>query len=580
MFTGHLGHPPNVDAVSYFLKEIWPLILESLPSARFIAAGCFPDARIVEAIESAPNAALYPDVPDIRPFFQQAAVYVVPMRFGGGVRQKILEAWSMKRLVVATSMAIEGINVRPNERLWLEDTAEGFAARVTELLKGHLNTDKIAEQNRRFVEENYAVDAASSRFADAVIATRSRIRKRPLKVLFDLRWMRIGHAGGIEQLVYELASAISKLDSTNEYRFYGPRSALLDWHFPRSFRRKFFFSDIPAQQIRDFGFELIDAAAQATGAPRFMNREMRFLRFVNKLDFDLIHSFQGFTYPDLAGFPSILTMPDLQHLTFPSFFSQAVYDTRERLFRTSVENANHVICISRFTLEEVHKRYGVAREKMSVIWATPSRSCRIPLRPLQRDRILADLGIRSQFVLFPAHNWPHKNHERLLTAFHDVRHRLPADMKLILTGGTLDQVDGGINLPALISRLQLESSVLHLGYVTPIQLRALYASATALVFPSLFEGFGMPVAEAILSGCPVACSGTTSLPEIAGDAALLFNPEDTDEIGLALVKICSDQSLRNRLKMNSLRRRPAFSSWLPAIQTISIYHRVIEERFA
>ena len=85
--------------------------------------------------------------------------------------------------------------------------------------------------------------------------------------------------------------------------------------------------------MRDFKFELMDALAEAAGAPRFMNREMRFLRFVNDLDFDLIHSFQGFTYPEFNGFPSVLTMPDLQHLTFPSFFPKEVYNTREKLFR-------------------------------------------------------------------------------------------------------------------------------------------------------------------------------------------------------------------------------------------------------
>jgi glycosyltransferase involved in cell wall biosynthesis len=580
LFTGHLGHPPNVDAISFFLQEIWPVILKRLPNAEFITAGCFPDPRVAAAVQSAENAQLHPNVPDIRPFFEQATVYVVPMRFGGGVRQKILEAWSMRKPVIATSMATEGIKVRQGEQLWLEDTPDGFAERVIDLLKPHLDIDGMTERNRRFVQQHYSIEVAASSFANAINSTRARIRQRPLKVFFDLRWMRIGYAGGIEQLVYELASTISKLDSTNEYRFYGPRSALLDWQFPRSFQHKFFFSDLPSQQMRDFRYELMDALALATGNPRFMNREMRFLRFVNDLDFDLIHSFQGFTYPEFERFPSIVTVPDLQHLTYPSFFSKDAYTIREKLFRKSVENANHIICISQFTLEEVYKHYGVPREKMSVVWVTPSRASLISLQPLERARVLVDLGIRSQFVFYPAHNWPHKNHERLFMAFRNARRRLPADMKLILTGGRLDPVDGGVDLHDIISRLNLESSVLHLGYVTQIQLCALYASATALVFPSLFEGFGMPVAEAILSGCPVACSETTSLPEIAGDAALFFDPSNSDEISAALVNICTDEAVRDGLKLSALRRRSAFSSFIPAIQTMSIYRKVMDERFS
>jgi glycosyltransferase involved in cell wall biosynthesis len=148
---------------------------------------------------------------------------------------------------------------------------------------------------------------------------------------------------------------------------------------------------------------------------------------------------------------------------------------------------------------------------------------------------------------------------------------------LVFTGGNLKQ---GVDLASIISRLNLDSGVVHLGYVTPLQLRALYGAAEALIFPSLFEGFGMPVAEAILSGCPVACSGTTSLPEIAGDAALLFDPANTEEIGAALIKICTDDALRARLRRNGRKRQSAFSSWIPALETISIYHRVIQQRFS
>src|SRR5262249_45088999 len=121
LFTGHLAHPPNVDALVYFLEDIWPRVLKRVPAAEFIAAGCFPQPQLVDALEKTPQATLHRDVPDIRPYFEQATVYVVPMRFGGGVRQKILEAWSMKRPVVATSMAAEGIDARHGNQLWLED---------------------------------------------------------------------------------------------------------------------------------------------------------------------------------------------------------------------------------------------------------------------------------------------------------------------------------------------------------------------------------------------------------------------------------------------------------------------------
>jgi hypothetical protein len=110
----------------------------------------------------------------------------------------------------------------------------------------------------------------------------------------------------IEQVVYELASSISKLDSRNEYRFFEPRSTLLDWQFPATFKNRFYFGDAIAQRMRDFRHELTDALTEATSNPRFMNREMRFLKFVDELDFDIVHSLQGFAYPEFNRFPSVI----------------------------------------------------------------------------------------------------------------------------------------------------------------------------------------------------------------------------------------------------------------------------------
>jgi glycosyltransferase involved in cell wall biosynthesis len=577
LFTGHLAHPPNVDALFYFLKEIWPRIRERVPAVRFVVAGCFPQAQLVEALEKAPQVSLHRDVPDIRPYFEQATLYVVPMRFGGGVRQKILEAWSMKRPVVATSMAAEGIDARHGEQLWFEDTPEGFAARVTEILEGRLETGAIVERNRALVEERYSIEVSSKRFAEAVNSARRTAGKRPFKILFDLRWMQIGHAGGIEQLVYELVSSISKLDSRNEYRFYGPRSTLLDWQFPATFKHKFFFNDAIAQRIRDFRYELTDALTDATSNPRFMNREMRFLKFVNELDFDIVHSFQGFAYPELNGFPSVVTFPDLQHLSYPEFFSREAFEIREGLFRDSVEKADHLICISRFTLEDLHKHYGVPRDKMSVVWVAPSRSCRMSLRQDERRRALRELRIDFPFLFYPAHNWPHKNHVRLLEAFSRAQPNLPSDLRLVLTGGTVRQ---GVNLQKVAAKMGLDAKIQHLGYVTSFQLAALYRGARALIFPSLFEGFGMPVAEAILSECPVACSNSTSLPEVAGDAALLFDPSSVESIAAAISEISINEELREDLRQKAIRRQPVFSAWTPAIKTMEIYQRTFRERFS
>ncbi len=131
LFTGHLGHTPNVDAVRYFLEQIWPLVRKEIPEAVFQVAGLVPAPEVQQACAAASGVELHPNVPDIRPYFWNASVYVVPMRFGGGVRQKIFEAWSMELPVVCTTMAVEGIHAVNDQNCRLADDPKGFAAKVS-----------------------------------------------------------------------------------------------------------------------------------------------------------------------------------------------------------------------------------------------------------------------------------------------------------------------------------------------------------------------------------------------------------------------------------------------------------------
>jgi glycosyltransferase involved in cell wall biosynthesis len=193
---------------------------------------------------------------------------------------------------------------------------------------------------------------------------------------------------------------------------------------------------------------------------------------------------------------------------------------------------------------------------------------------LQRD-LLRALGLDGRFFFFfPAHCWPHKNHANLVRAFALVRGELPANFRLVLTGRSFPS-----DHPAaiLIRDLQLQSQVIHLGYRSPLEIRALFRGCSGVVFPSLFEGYGMPVAEAIIAGRPVACSNTTSLPEIAGEAALTFDPADVDDIAAKLLELATDGECRASLEHAALRRRTLFSAHRRAVETLAIYRKVYAE---
>jgi glycosyltransferase involved in cell wall biosynthesis len=378
----------------------------------------------------------------------------------------------------------------------------------------------------------------------------------------------------MEQATYELISAIAELDRQNEYRVYAPRSTCCEWNFPATFK----FCTHPSDQVERDAEALRSFVAnrlgETLGAPPILTPTMRSLAAFSRMDFDFVHSVAGYTHPDLLGHPGVLTINDLQHLHYPDFFAREEWEERERLYRSSAEKAQHIICISEHTRQDVHRQYGVPLEKLTTVWIIPSRNVwREIAVGLQRD-LLRSLGLDGPFFFFPAHCWPHKNHARLVQAFARIRGELPGNFRLVLTGRTFPEEH-----PArtLIRDLQLELQIVHLGYRSPLEIRALFQGCSGLVFPSLFEGYGMPVAEAIIAGRPVACSNTTSLPEIAGNAALTFDPSDVEDIAAKLLQLATDRECRASLESAALQRRTIFSAHRRAVETLAIYRKVYAE---
>jgi glycosyltransferase involved in cell wall biosynthesis len=212
--------------------------------------------------------------------------------------------------------------------------------------------------------------------------------------------------------------------------------------------------------------------------------------------------------------PTVTTLLDVQHLDLPQMFSR-----RERAFRAvawarSVRAADRVIVISEFVRERAVAKLGLDPDAIRVVHLG-----------VDHERLSPGTGPREDFLLYPARRWPHKNHERLFEAFGLLRRERP-ELRLILTGGGdfSDMPDG------------VEAR----GHVPTAEVDDLMRRAAALVFPSLYEGFGLPPLEAMACGCPVACSDAGSLPEVVDDAARLFDPRDPQAIAAAV-----DDVLRN-----------------------------------
>jgi len=241
--------------------------------------------------------------------------------------------------------------------------------------------------------------------------------------------------------------------------------------------------------------------------------------------------------------PAAVTIPDLQHEFFPEFFSEKQLRWRRQHYPQSGHRAVCVFTLSEFSKATLVERLGLVPKKVFAIYLDVHEVFGRSPNPKDFLQVRQKYNLPKEYLFYPANLWPHKNHETLFQAFALVCPKFP-QLSLVLTGQP-EQRQQSLN--KLAGELGISSRIHHVGYVEIEELPCLYRAATALVFPSLFEGFGLPIVEAFCCECPVICSNTTSCPEVAGKAALLVNPLDPEEIAAAVEQICQDESTRKRL---------------------------------
>jgi len=227
---------------------------------------------------------------------------------------------------------------------------------------------------------------------------------------------------------------------------------------------------------------------------------------------DVVHFPLTVMIPRMTALPAVTTVLDLQHEFLPAFFSRAELAYRRAVYGRSIRESRLVITISEHAARAVIERYGLPESRVRPIHLG-----------LDHKTFTPGETMREPFLIYPARAWPHKNHERLFTAFSVLRQRHP-ELKLVLTAYE------GPTPPGVTS----------VGHVSRDELVRLYRTSAGLVFPSLYEGFGQPPLEAMACGCPVASSNAASLPEICGDAARLFDPTSVDDIVVAVEEILGE----------------------------------------
>lgn len=369
-----------------------------------------------------------------------------------------------------------------------------------------------------------------------------------------------GSSGGVETYFRNLLKWLQLLDSDNKYYLLCDKKNASQFHVLNS----------------NFSVESYDYVKPSfkwlvRGALRNLCKIDILVAELNSLNLDAIH--HPFTILRPAGLKtlSVLTFWDMQHEFYPEFFSNSELQRRKALYQPSAEEATRIIVSSEFTKKSLVERYGIKAEKIHVVYTGYGSEYRPINNVVELAKIKITYGLDKPFLYYPAATWAHKNHKQLLAALKLICDRYQFDGQLVLTGVATQSSD---ELAKEIARLGLTDMVKVLGYLSYDELPYLYNLAKMLVFPSLFEGFGIPLVEAMACGCPVACSNVSSLPEVIGEAGVMFDPNSPEDIAEKIWAVWSDTGRQRQMKEMGLERAKLFNWKDTALKTLAVYNKV------
>jgi glycosyltransferase involved in cell wall biosynthesis len=361
-----------------------------------------------------------------------------------------------------------------------------------------------------------------------------------------------------------LIRALSRLDRENEYVLFVPRDAhadLLryDWSPNFSIRRA------PLTE------RYLAALWHRMRAPLFIET------FIGKVD---VFYSPDFLLPPTRARRAIVTIHDLSYVRVPDCFPAPLLNYLNRSVPRALARADLILADAASTQRDLMDIYRVPAEKIRVLYSGVESRYRADIADAERARVRARLHLQEPFILSVGTLQPRKNYVRLIEAFA----RLPlTTYQLLIAGGKgwLYQ-----DIYAAIDRLHLQDRARVLDFVADDDLPALYAMATLFVYPSFYEGFGIPILEAMACGAPVISSNTSSMPEVGGDpsagsgeaAALYFDPRDVDALAEAMQRALADDALRAALRRKGFEQVKKFS-WEKAAGELRGYLEILNSKF-
>lgn len=326
--------------------------------------------------------------------------------------------------------------------------------------------------------------------------------------------------------------------------------------------------------IAPYSFGQLQSQCGATLLPSYSRHVIGALSHIHPeaffKDVDLIHSTDQFI--PIANKPLLATVMDVIPLSHPQFLKYQSRYLKPFTWQKLTQRTDHIITISEFSKTEITKYLGFSEDKIDVIPLGVDQRYFQKVSDADKQATLNALGITTPFFLFLGSIQPRKNLTRLLEAHAQLPRSLAREFPLIIAGKLA--WDDGKTLAA-INQAVIDGRAKWLNYITEDQKRCLLQSATGLAFVSLYEGFGLPITEAFASELPVITSNCSSMPEVAGDAAILVNPLNISQISGALLSLIEDKTLANHLKALGKQRSHLFSWEENAKRTLLIYQQMV-----
>jgi glycosyltransferase involved in cell wall biosynthesis len=377
-----------------------------------------------------------------------------------------------------------------------------------------------------------------------------------MRIAIDIRRM---YEFGLATYIRNVVRMLGRIDAGHEYYLVGAAS------------RFDLLGELPDN------FHLIPLQNPETTFANYL--EMH--KVINKLQVDLIHVPHTFWRPLITKAPFVITVHDLLDYMYRARTNNGIrrivhsYGTRQVM-----QHAAKIFAVSNFTKRDVARFFNIKPDKIEVVYnALDETFMRGHSTAAEQAIVRGRYQVDSPFLLYAGRISPHKNVARIIESFSALKGELAKegtypDLKLIVIG---DEVSKNPDIRRAVIRSGVQHDVRFLGFVSIDVLRVFFDMAKVFVFPSLYEGFGLPPLEAMAHGTPVVASNTSALPEVVGNAALMVNPENVFEISRALLRVLTDQALRERMKAAGIEQSQRFSWDASVRRMLELYEQVVAE---